>query len=37
MGGGEGDKRDVKVRERKTKQLEAVKAQGRRKGVLNNS
>ena len=37
VGGGEGDRRDAEVRERKTKQDEAVKAQCRGNGVLNNS
>lgn len=37
VGGGEGDRRHVEVRERKTKQEEAVKAQSRGNGVLNSS
>lgn len=37
VGGGEGDRRDVEIRERKTKQDEAVEAQCRGNGVLNNS
>lgn len=37
VGGREGDRRGVEVRERKTEQEEAGKAQCRGNGVLNNS